>query len=299
MPPLNTTLTADEQRFFETGELQPGMEPDPPALEAPAPPPIAPTPVNPPVSDPPAPDLAAAQQHQTEVAEILRRSLAEAQQRAAQLEHNIAQLQQQQKPPPVPEPDPALDPLGAMMHKLETVNKLVADLQTTFGQQQTQQQQVETFRQFQAQVHSLREQFTKTTPDFPDAYTHLRNLKSADLRVYGYTEDQIKQALFQEEAAIADKAIQNGKNPAEVIYEMAKRHGYATRATGPATPTSPDTKLTNIAAAQAAAKTLPSTPVLEDITVDGLKGASDADLNKLVSDDKMWSKIVGSDKHPI
>lgn len=288
-------LTPDEIKFFETGELQPGMQ----AVSDPTPvvpAQLSPTPA---VPEPPANPTPVEPNLQNEAADILRQSLAEAQQRVGALEANIQQLKQVHQKVDTPAPDPDVDPLGAMMHKLENVNKVVADLQSQLVQQQTQRDQLSNFQQFQQQVNVLRDQFVKTAPDFPDAYAHIRNVRISDLRAFGLTDQQIQQTVFQEEATLAQNAIKFGKNPAEVIYDMAKRHGYIAKAATTTTSANPDAKLASVQQAQAASKSLPSTPNLEDITVDGLKGASDADLTKLVNDPKMWSKIVGSDQYPL
>lgn len=300
MPPLDTTLTEDEQKFFATGELPPSLQPPPtetppltPEQQAAATPPV----VDPP-ADPPAPPV---NTFNAEAAEILRQSLAEAQQRVGQLEANIQSLQEAQKPQDTPPPDPTTDPLGAMMHQLATVNKAVADLQAQLSQQRELQTQQANFAAFQTQVTTMRDEFTKTTPDFPAALQHLRDNRIADLKFYGLSDADARKTLFQEEVVAAQRAVQAGKNPAEAMYDMAKRHGYTPKAAGtPPTGTpNPAEKLTAIQQAQAASKNLPSTPQLEDITLDGLKGASDADLNKIINDDKLWSKITGADQYPI
>lgn len=316
------SLTPEEQRFFETGELQPGMTP---GSEAPSPAPapegdaapldaialagvgsVTPEPLDTaaPAPAPAAPAPAPAIEPPSDATEILRRSLAEAHQRVGQLEQYI---QQQQPPAPAapPAPDKSLDPLGAMMHELEQVNKTVVALQGQLQQQQQQQTMQQNFAAFQTQVRSLRDQFTTTTPDFPDAYAHIRDNRVSDLRAYGYTDDQIKQVVFQEEAALAQSAIQQGRNPAEVIYEMSKRHGYVPKAAAPVpapaanAPAAPDKKLQAIQQAQSAARSLPKSPEQSDLSVEGLRAASDADLNRLVLDPKAWSKIAGGDTYPL
>lgn len=301
--PLDSNLSPEEIKFFETGELQPGMapapEPDPtpeaqavaaPAAQAPAPAPA----VEPPAAAPtPNPEI------QNEAAAILRQALEEAQRKVGQLEANIQALQQ--KPEPQLEPEPGDDdPLGQMMHKLNLVTKTVTDLQARLVEQQSQQQELTKFQQFQQQVQVLRNQFAKTHADFNDAYNHVRAARVADLKMFGYSEADIQKALFQEEVQLAQNAVRMGKNPAEVVYEMAKRHGYAPKsAATPAAPATPDGKLASIQQAQAAAKNLPSTPQLEEITLEGLKGASDQDLNKIIQDDKLWAKITGADQYPL
>jgi hypothetical protein len=288
-------LTPAEQKFFETGELTPEMQMDvePPidrialaglgAQDTPD----GPAPIEAPVSAP-APEAL------PDVAEVLRRSLAEAQQRVAQLEQHINQAQQPTVEAPKA-PDPITDPLGAMMHQLDSVNKTVLELQTKLTQQQTQSNQLLEFQKFQSSVQELKNQFVKTAPDFDAAYKHVRDNRVSDLRTFGLTDPQIQQTLFQEEATLAENAIRNGRNPAEVIYEMAKRHGY----TAKQTTEKAVEKLTKIEQGQASARVLPKSPVPADITLAGLKEASDADLSKYVLDPKLWAKIAGGDSYPL
>lgn len=303
----STGLTPEEQRFFETGVLNsnpagfPDTTPDPVAQQglstgapAPAPAPVAPpaTAAAPAPATPtdPAPQL-------PDVAEILRRNLADAQQRVAELE--IAARQAAAPKAPDAGPDPATDPLGALMHKLEQMNTRINELQQHSTQATNQTLQQQQFAAFRDTVNSLKVQFAATTPDFDAAYQHLRNQRIADLRSYGLTDANIQQTILREEVALAEAAINNGKNPAAVIYEMSKRHGYVTQAPA-ATPTPPAQKLDQIAAAQAAARTLPSSPTTDpDVTLESLKAASDADLNKMVLDDKLWNKIAGNSQYPL
>lgn len=297
------TLSAEEQRFFETGELQTGMQPQ---IESSAIDPIAlagvgnatlptiETPAAPAQPQQPTPNLPT-----NDAAEILRTELTAAQQRVGQLEQFIHQSTQPTQPQTTP-PDPEIDPLGSMMHQLAAVNKTVQDLQAALVQQQTQQANASQFQQFQSSIRQLRDEFVKTAPDFDDAYKHLRTIREVDLRALGLQETAIKQALFQEEIARAEAAIRSGKNPVEAVYESAKRYGYAAKTNPQALqPQKPDAKLAAIKQAQSAAQQLPQSQAAEEFTMDGLKDASDADLSKFVMDDKIWSKIVGSDKYPL
>lgn len=299
-------LTPDEQQFFETGDatnLQAAAventAPDLVALAAlskvdPAVVDPAAEAAKPPVVVEPVVDPAA------DTTELLRRSLAEAQQRVGALEQSIQQLQKPAEKTAeefVPDPN---DPLGTIFHGLDTMNKRVADLQAQLVEQQNQQANATTFNNFQTQVRSLKDEFVKTNPDFPDAYSHIRAAREADLKAYGLPDQQVRETIFREEAALAEAAIRQGRNPAEALYEMSKRHGYVPKAVAATTvAATPKAKLENVAAAQAAAKNLPKTQVAEEVTLEGLKQASDSDLNKMVMDDKSWGKIVGRDQYPL
>lgn len=274
-------LTPDEVAFFQTGELSP-------ALAAPTPEPAVVTPetvVAPTISQPDAADL-------------LRQSLAEEQSRRIQAELRLQQIQQQiqQAQTTVAAPDPNTDPLGAMMHQLNTVSTTVTGLQQQLSNQSNQQSQLQNFQQFATGIQQLKAEFMKTTPDFQDAYNHLRANRSEDLRILGAQPAQIDQVLLQEEVSIASAALRDGKNPVETIYNLAKRHGYTTKAV----PLTTQAKLASVAAGEAASKSLAraSAPTPE-FTLDGLKEAGDSDLNKLVQDPDAWAKFTGGGEKDI
>lgn len=284
-------LSPQEQAFFESGgdtshlapeQLTPidtaGLSVGTPIPEAPA----APAPLATPEPQP--------QFDQT--AELLRRSLDESRQTAANLQAQLEQLQKPQTPPPAI-PDPNTDPLGNMLHQLDQVNKNVADLQAKLLGQQQQNDQAQAFNNFKNQVLQLRDEFIKTTPDFQTAYEHLRSTRMADLRQMGVPEADIEKTVFQEEFNLSQRAIGQAKNPASEMYEMAKRHGYVKQG-------STAVKLDAVKAGQAASPpSLPKTHVNEDISVDSLREASNDDLNKIVSDPNSWAKIAGKDHIPL
>lgn len=302
-------LTPAEIKFFETGELPPELAPEvtppvetppsapaaavalptemPPAVAAPD---VVESPVVPPAS--PAPDQYA----------VLQRQLIEAESRRAateqQLSDLIGQLQALQTAKEVVEvPDPNVDPFGHLQHQISTVNTAIQNLQANLTQQQQQAQQATQLQQFVQQVHSLRDEFVKTTPDFNDAYKHVRDMRAADLRAAGVSEHTIPQVLLQDEMTISQAAIAAGKNPAAAIYDMAKRHGYAGK---PTTTTPPNpalaaaaARLAQAQAGQAAAVAPPRGAAEVVFTPETLKDASDTDLNKIVQSDDLWNKVAG------
>lgn len=305
------SLTPEEQRFFETGDasaLTPGAPAPAPVDNAaldlaalgtetvPAPAPAAPAPA--PVAQTPAPAPT-----QPDAAEVLRQSLAETERKLVELQAQQKAAQTPAAPAQPPAPDPAEDPLGALLHKLNTMEAQIKQIQEAGTQQTEAQKQMAQFNAFQQQVVGLRNEFVKTHADFDDAYAHLRAVRSEDLKSFGYTPQQIQETLFREEVALSERAIKEARNPAEVAYEMAKRHGYAPKAPAapaPAPVAGPDAAA--IARAQAASRQLPaSTPAGGEVelTIEGLRQASEADINKLVLNDATWKKLTGADEYPL
>lgn len=278
-------LTPEEIKFFETGDashLQPAAAAAPPPVEAAPPAP----PAEPPVAAPPPADPAA---------ELARQVAADRAQRA-QLEARIAAIQQQitdaAKPPPPAAPDRAADPLGAMFHDLNTLKESLSSLQARLDAANQEAEQKQQYTSFATEMQRLKSEFMKATPDFTDAYAHLRSVRADDLRDVGVPEDQIPQALLQDEIAIAVAAQQRGKNPAQVIYDMAKRAGYrAAPAAAPAPSPAEKIELAQRAAAAAAPQRGASDAPL---TFAGLKDASDTDLSRVAQDDKLWHSVVGN-----
>lgn len=221
-----------------------------------------------------------------------------------QLRAVLAQQQQAQQAANQPqEPDAATDPIGNMMYKMDVLQKQLSTLTQQQSQTATVQQQEQFMQSFQRQVVAMKDQFAAQHADYDAAVTHLRNARIADLRMFGLTDQQIAQQINSEEWSIAVSAVQSGRNPAEVIYDMSKRHGYAGQpAATPGAPPAPKqgASLEAIQRAQAAARdpaAAPQPPA--DVTVEGLRQMGDADLNKLVMDPNAWQKIAGGNNYPL
>lgn len=289
-------LTPDEISFFATGELPASLAAEQPAVQTE----VAPVEEIPATLDI-APVVETPAIAPTDAAELLRRSLAEEQTRRIQAELQMKQIQQQleeKTKPVVPAPDPSQDPLGAMMHQQNQIAAQLAELQGRLNQTQQDSQLKNQFEQFAASVRSIKEAYEKVVPDFNDAYQHVRNTRAADLRMLGMPEANINQTLLQDEMTIAQNALQNGKNPAEEVYNMAKRHGYTPKqATAAGTA---QAKIDSIIAGQAADKNPGRAGhVGGEITLDSLKAMGHNDLTKVVMDDKQWANLVGGKSHDI
>lgn len=119
-------------------------------------------------------------------------------------------------------PDPEQDPLGAIRWQTRELNRLREE-QAQFNQREQQGQQHNTFvRQYQAQAQA----FAKETPEFNDAYQHLFTSRVQELMLTGYSQGDAQQLAIRDEEAIARSAMQQGKNPASVMMELAKHRGW-------------------------------------------------------------------------
>ncbi len=70
--------------------------------------------------------------------------------------------------------------------------------------------------------------FIAKTPDYHDALTHMRNVRTSQLKMMfpQATDQQIQQHIGREELGGAQQILQAGGNPAEFAYNYAKTLGY-------------------------------------------------------------------------
>jgi hypothetical protein len=69
-------------------------------------------------------------------------------------------------------------------------------------------------------------EFLETAPDYLDAYKDLKEKRFKQYTALGYPPEQSWQIVNQEEYQLAATAFQNGRSPAQAVYEMALAYGY-------------------------------------------------------------------------
>ena len=290
-------LSPDFENFFKTGELSDSLRtqlaPDapPPVVETPPAvvetPPVETPPVDatPPVETPPPvvepqrnPYVEQLLQQQEEARKVLEKQVAELN----------ARIQEASKPPV---PDPVTDPLGHMMHQMKEIQDKINEFQSKSAATQQETQQQQQAAQFANGVRAQVQDFIGKQPDYLQAYEHLKNVRTQDFRALGVPEQQIPAMLNQEELNITIQAVKQGKNPAQLVYDFAKRYGYVAKA-----PTeTPEQKVERLQKGAKAADHVASTAAPpKGVSFEAAKVASDAELTDLVSNH--WEELMGGRK---
>ena len=148
-------------------------------------------------------------------------ALAEAQrerEERAQLAKVVERLMATQAPPQdaprAPELPPLdTDPVGHFQAKTEALER---QLQALAAERQQAAQANDVF----ARVAQAEAEFSQATPDYQAAVTHLHRTFQAEEAALGLPRGYMAQA-------VASQALQTGKNPAEVAYQLAAARGYA------------------------------------------------------------------------
>lgn len=114
-----------------------------------------------------------------------------------------------------------------------TPEQRVEKLENELAQERETKQKQELYRAAIDEFNDIEKEFEKATPDYEPASTHmLHSMVDGVMKAYpSATEKQALAHVQQQILNIASKAVKNGQNPVEVLYNMAyERYGYNPRA---------------------------------------------------------------------
>lgn len=220
--------------------------------------------------------------------ERARRRAAESRERA--LEERLAKLEASSKRPESDDedivamiralPDGDDDPIG----KIEALEKIIRKFGSTAAADAEAEAQARTKNDSISRVVSAMNEseaeFAEDHPDYKDAVKHFKAARQSEFEDMGYSGKALEQAMAEDLLGLASRAIQGGRDPAEVVYNLAKKRGFKAGAT------EANEKLRAIAkAAEAGGSPKGGTRTENRLTytnVSNLKGAAfDAAFNKL------------------
>lgn len=144
--------------------------------------------------------------------------------RLAELRAKIGQGQDQGQQPPAPvgqQPqEETVEQLRARLGRLEQVE--------TRRAQATDHARIDNYEQQQLArtLVTSEAEFAAHTPDYQEATAHLATSRARELQLYGMDPMSIQQTLAEEALEITRTAVQQGRSPAELAYEIAKMRGY-------------------------------------------------------------------------
>lgn len=118
--------------------------------------------------------------------------------------------------------DPIEDLATAKAIIRQFVNAQKADRETTTQQQNER-------RQVQALITTMEEHeadFHDDHPDYYDAAKHYRAERQSELEEQGYSGSELQSALARDLFGVTQRAISAGKDPAETVYNLAKKRGF-------------------------------------------------------------------------
>ncbi|MBL8773886.1 MAG: hypothetical protein JNK30_21040 [Phenylobacterium sp.] len=122
--------------------------------------------------------------------------------------------------------DPDVDPMGALKQMRAKIAAYeAAERQESLSQAERNAQE-QRFQRVEAAFQEHETDFREDHPDYDEAAKHYAVARAQELMTFGLQPAQIQPMLREEFVTLASTAIRAGKNPAAVVYEMAKGRGY-------------------------------------------------------------------------
>lgn len=123
-------------------------------------------------------------------------------------------------------PDPEVDPIGFIKYAKGRLEGFDAERELTDKQAREQQAQQNNLHQLSQRMAEYEVDFRGDHPDYDKAAEHFRDARIKELGEEGVHGQAANGALQQSLAEIVARAIRAGKDPAEVIYKLAKNRGF-------------------------------------------------------------------------
>lgn len=173
--------------------------------------------------------------------------------------HRAGQLapEQQQQTPQPQIPPMETDPVGHLTARLRQTEQQLADLARAAQGRSSQDQQAQIAQALQMRTIAMENEFRAKAPDYDNAARYLAEARHKQLTIAGVTDPAERQAFLAQEAfSLAARAAQTNRNPAEIVYDLAKSFGYTPpAAAAPPAPEAAD-RIQAITQGQAQARTL-------------------------------------------
>lgn len=184
------------------------------------------------------------------------------------------------------------DPAGALRHENEQLKKGLTELQDKIAKQEQSAQQNGRVNEHAAAVTAKEATFAKQHTDYYKAADYVAEIWRDEFREAGCEEAEIPKLVFGKSLGITSKALQSGKDPASVIYNTAKRYGFAAPKQPAEAKNDGESKLKQIEKGLEASKGNSGGGGPDDMTLASLAQMDDDQIDKLVHDKDWWSKNI-------
>lgn len=233
---------------------------------------------------------------QIPLAELIqeRRKRQEAEQRYTHAVARLESILTQAADTTVPEeiPDKNEDPVGYLAYQQWKTLEEIRSFKEERARVEKQAEEEKTQTTFLTQYQRSIDVFAQQTPDYNDAAHYLLKDRDEELQTLGIDDPGQRMQILQHDAlTIGAHAMQMGKNPGEVFYNLAAKRGY--KKTAPASPP-PVSPLDIVRKGQQAATTLSGSggSGTQEITVETLLAMDDEEFRKYTQG-KKWHKLHG------
>jgi len=185
------------------------------------------------------------------------------------------------------------NPLEALKAQQDEILKNQSKIDSHFKSEEERIAAQQEFNEFAQSVKVKTQEFANVKPDYYDAYKYLVDSRVNELKIQGVSEKEIQKIIGQDELSISFSAMNDGRNPAEIVYELAKHRGYASKLQEKID--SASAQLDRIEKGSSLSKSLGTgNNVSVDLSLESIAAMNDAELDAFLADDENWEKVMGS-----
>lgn len=206
--------------------------------------------------------------------------------RRRELERRLAALEAERQPRQQSDPLNDLianlreddeDPIGDLS-SVKAIAKAMLERDRREAEEQAKaQQQQQHFAKLSRDMAEAEEDFRAEHPDYDDAMKHFKTSLLGELEDEGFSGQELKREFESKLITLVDRALSNGRDPAQIVYNRAKKYGFASSEVDAATK-----KLQAIGRSNGASKVPASSGAKAELTIEAVNKLSGAAFDKAV-----------------
>ena len=206
--------------------------------------------------------------------------------RRRELERRLAALEAERQPAKQSDPLNDLianlreddeDPIGDLS-SVKAIAKAMLERDRREAEEQSRaQQQQQHFAKLSRDMAEAEEDFRAEHPDYDDAMKHFKTSLLGELEDEGFSGQELKREFESKLITLVDRALSNGRDPAQIVYNRAKKYGFASSEVDAATK-----KLQAIGRSNGASKAPSSSGAKAELTIEAVNKLSGAAFDKAV-----------------
>lgn len=206
--------------------------------------------------------------------------------RRRELERRLAALEAERQPAKQSDPLNDLianlreddeDPIGDLS-SVKAIAKAMAERERREAEEQAKaQQQQQHFAKLSRDMAEAEDDFRAEHPDYDDAMKHFKTSLLGELEDEGFSGQELKREFESKLITLVDRALSNGRDPAQIVYNRAKKYGFASSEVDAATK-----KLQAIGRSNGASKVPASSGAKAELTIEAVNKLSGAAFDKAV-----------------
>lgn len=167
------------------------------------------------------------------------------------------------------------DPIGDLS-SVKAIAKAMLERDRRESEEQAKaQQQQQHFAKLSRDMAEAEEDFRAEHPDYDDAMKHFKTSLLGELEDEGFSGQELKREFESKLITLVDRALSNGRDPAQIVYNRAKKYGFASSEVDAATK-----KLQTIGKAQSAGRTPVNSGTKADLTLESVNKLQGAAFDK-------------------